>query len=70
MTYDTSDFDDNRVGCYKDQGTAPKRIFSYLESINVGTMLDCETACEASDFGYFGNALQILKGLNEEVFRK
>ena len=56
MTYDTSNFDANRVGCYEDRATKSKRIFSYLHSTNVGSMLECETACEANNFGYFGNA--------------
>ena len=56
MSYDSSDFDANRVGCYQDKATTSRRIFSYLHSTNVASMLECETVCEANDFGYFGNA--------------
>jgi len=54
MTYDTSDFDNNRVGCYEDQATTPKRIFSNLIPVAKLTMLQCESACETGGYGYFG----------------
>jgi len=54
MAYTASAFDDNRVGCYKDQATTPKRILSYLHSTTGDSMEDCETACVAQNHGYFG----------------
>jgi len=54
MTYDTSSYDNNRVGCYEDQATTPKRIFSKLQSAAKLTMSQCEAECQTGGYGYFG----------------
>jgi len=54
MTYTSSAFDDNLIGCYHDRATTPKRILSYLHSTTGESMEDCEKACVAQNHGYFG----------------